>query len=119
MKSHQLQQSARLIMIAMIALCLAQPSLAQRIYQVGVPVCDTVETRLISNTPGGCDLPEDYLEFVRASYVSGLSFKMIIHETSGRVRSDLSDSVKAGDVFTIPDVSAIPDTLRSGLRIHF
>jgi hypothetical protein len=44
---------------------------------------------------------------------------MIITETSGRVRSDLSDSVKVGDVFTIPDVSAIPDTLRSGLRIHF
>lgn len=120
MKSHQLQQFARLITTAMIALCLMiQSSLAQRAYEVGISVCDTIDTETVSRAPGGCELPEDYLEFVHAPYVTGLSFQMIITETSGRVRSDLSDSVKVGDVFTIPDVSVIPDTLRYGLRIHF
>jgi hypothetical protein len=119
MKSYQLQQTAGLITTAVIALCVAQSSLAQSIYQVGVPVCDTIQTGLIahSNTPGGCDYPEDYFEFIREPYATGLSFQMIITETSGRVWSNLSDSVKVGDVFTIPEWSG-GDTLRIFFRVY-
>lgn len=109
MNAHKVFQFAALVFTAIIC-CVIQPVLSQKTYQVGVPVCDTIETRVIahSNAPGGCDYPEDYLDFNFGlisdlnSYVTGLNFELIVTETSGRVWTSMSDSVKAGDVFSLP-----------------
>ncbi len=108
MKEHKLLRTVHLFATIIVALSTSPSAFAQKIYMAGIPVCDTIDTRLIINNgmPGTCDYPEDYLWFrldhTLIPYVTGLSFQIVITETKGKVWSSLSNTVKVGDVLPIP-----------------
>jgi hypothetical protein len=108
MKVHKLLRTAHLFATIIVTLSMTPSAFAQKIYMVGVPVCDTIDARFIVNNaiPGECNYPDDYLRFrlnhSLIPYVTGLSFQIVIVETNGRVWSSLSDTVKVGDVLPIP-----------------
>lgn len=110
-------QAATMITIAIFCLCITHNAIAQKDYQVGVPICDTIDTRLISHGDFGECNPYDYLWFKLdpslIPYVSGLSFQIVIIETNGRIWSSLSDTVNVGDILPIPAQSD------SGVMVFF
>jgi len=109
------QQILRLVILSILVLFTAQFAHTQT-YKVGIPVCDTVGTVTSYAHDGSCG-PFDNLTFRLAStlvpYVSGLKFQVVITATNGRIWSNLSDTVKVGDVL------ALPAPIASGRAIIF
>lgn len=100
MKKHKHQSALHIIMTIVFVLFVAQSARAQA-YTVGVPVCDTISTWIYPAGP--CE--DDYLIFrlhnTLSPYVTGLDFQVVITATNGRIWSNLSDTVKAGDVLPL------------------
>jgi hypothetical protein len=75
-------------------------------YIVGVPVSDTV---CVSSCSAFCS--NDFLEMTLDStlipYVTGLDFQVEITTVNGTISSNLSDTVRAGDLFTLPTSSEL------------
>jgi hypothetical protein len=71
-------------------------------YTAGVAVCDTIGP----NFPYFADCPDGFLEFRVDSlfipYVTGLTFQVEILATDGIVLSNIADTVRAGDTFSLP-----------------
>ncbi len=99
------QKAAHYTVILIAAFCITPFAFTQT-YQVGVPVCDTLTTKITSYSYGGGCGPYDYLWFRRTPslipYVSGLNFQITITAINGHIWSNLSDTVRVGDVFMIP-----------------
>ena len=74
-------------------------------YTVGVAVCDTIWT----NERYWADDNEGFLQFHIDSclynYVTGLQFQVEIKDIQGFVYSNISDTVKAGDIFQLPTLA--------------
>jgi Secretion system C-terminal sorting domain len=74
-------------------------------YKVGIPVCDTVSTVTSYAHDGSCG-PFDNLTFrldsTLISYVTGLKFQVVMTAVNGRIWSNLSDTVKVGDILPLP-----------------
>jgi len=90
---------------ACLILFLAFPTFAQK-YTVNVPVCDTIGT---INSYTHCGSPPNILDDLKfrlsttlIPYVTGLKFQVVITAINGRVYSNLSDSLKAGDILPLP-----------------
>lgn len=88
-----------------LILFLAFPTFAQR-YTVGVPVSDTIGT---ITSYIHCGSPPNLLDDLKfrlnptlIPYVTGLKFQVVITAINGRVYSNLSDSLKAGDILPLP-----------------
>ncbi len=117
MKEFIPPQAIRSIIATVIAFYSAQTALAQKTYQVGVPVCDTIAPVRSYEHYADCG-PFDSLRFKLAHptivpYVTGLSFQIIVTETNGRIWSNRSDTVKAGDIMPLP---ILPDT--TALKVY-
>ncbi len=89
-----------IIASCLVALAHAQP------YQVGVPVCDTIstitrydETFCHPGSPNHLRVSHD-LRLV--PYVTGLRFEFHVTSIEGTVSSNVSDTVRANDIFLIP-----------------
>jgi len=80
-------------------------------YTVGVPVCDTISTLNIYSHNAFCDDRFDdtlriMLHSTLVPYVSGLQFQLRIAAVNGKISSNVSDTVKAGDIFLLPAPNA-------------
>jgi hypothetical protein len=100
MKKHKHQSAWQIMAIIVFVLFAAQSARAQT-YTVGVPVCDTISTWIYPAGP--CE--DDYLIFrlnsTLSPYVTGLYFQVVITAINGRIWSNLSDTVKVGDVLPL------------------
>lgn len=86
-------------------------SLYAQEYTVGVPVCDTISTLNVYAHNDFCDDRfDDTLKIMLQSnlipYVTGLQFQFQIAAVNGRISSNVSDTVKAGDDFSLPATNA-------------
>jgi len=89
----------------LILLLIAAPIYAQE-YTVGVPVCDTISTFNVYSHNAFCADQIDTLKIMLHSnlipYVTGLRLQLQIVAVNGRISSNVSDPVKAGDIFPLP-----------------
>jgi len=103
-KRKQSQAPCLILAITFELFVLRHVALAQT-YKVGIPVCDTVSTVTSYAHDGSCG-PFDNLTFRLNSslvpHVTGLKFQVVVTAIAGRIWSNLSDTVKVGDVLPLP-----------------
>lgn len=80
-------------------------------YTVGVPVCDTISAFNVYSHNAFCDDRfDDTLKIMLQSnlipYVTGLQFQFQLVAVNGRISFNISDTVKAGDIFLLPAPNA-------------
>lgn len=71
-------------------------------YIVGKSVRDTISQEIIYTTPCQDGFLEFRLDSILIPFVTGLTFQIEITEIDGTVLSNIKDSVKAGDKFSLP-----------------
>ncbi len=101
-KDFKISKKSTLVFPTLLFLLFCPIMLNAQEYVVDVAVCDT----LFPNVRGYAECPNDFLTFRLDStlipYVTGLTFQVVITATNGVIFSNVGDTVKVGDEFSLP-----------------